>query len=470
MDPVTKTKLPTLILPSAVLLLALGACAGPPTPAYPSGEPAVAAVSSVTIRASDEPARDLFALLAGQSGQKIRVSPDVRGELTVSLENVPWDLAAEGMVKAIGAHAAWQGQELVISDQPVEGRSFAAAPVECDSSEKLIDIDVDGQPLGELLSRISAEVGEPIAVDDFMAKETVSVSLRGIPWREGVDVVTRMTCSGETRDTPRGLRVQGFSCYAHLYYTDAPVRTMLCLLAELEGYNLILAPSVQGEVTISSSRRGFLYLLEALARATDTRAEIRDGLILVGAEPGWGSTDIDGEPVPEPWTSDSDRQPRNRIRARGLPLRSWISLLAWYDHNRPVIVSGPLAGTVEADLTDADLMEALQTAARRFGLRVREEGGLLAIKQEGSTAPQDGQAVRFKAGNRVHRLQGLYSMQIDEDRTIHRAVIDGTVYSQGEPLTYAEGKETPFALAEVTTSRIVVVGRGETTQAVDFDH
>ncbi len=65
-----------------------------------------------------------------------------------------------------------------------------------------INIDVEGVDLADVMEQIGRQVGVKILVDPNL-KETVTVSLREIPWREAVEVIAKMTRT-EVLDQPGG--------------------------------------------------------------------------------------------------------------------------------------------------------------------------------------------------------------------------------------------------------------------------
>lgn len=124
----------------------------------------------------------------------------------------------------------------------------APAPVPPGSPRERLHVDVDGQDLAEVMDRIGREVGRTILVDPSV-QESVTVSLRDIPWREAVDVIARMTrCEVEER--PGGVlvltqcaRIQ-FGCLL-----GANVRTLIQLVCAYRGATVTLPPELDDRVT-----------------------------------------------------------------------------------------------------------------------------------------------------------------------------------------------------------------------------
>lgn len=135
---------------AAVLLLALGslACARPPRPAEtvaPSPEPALPPLRAevltvpeaatpaaaprnlVTLRAVDAEVRSLLVALAQVAGVNLIVSPQVRGRLSLALEEVPAEDALAALMEAAGLSAPG------ILRSPWEATVFFQPPVLLDT-------------------------------------------------------------------------------------------------------------------------------------------------------------------------------------------------------------------------------------------------------------------------------------------------------------------------------------------------
>lgn len=127
-----------------------------------------------------------------------------------------------------------------------------------------IHVDVDRVDLALVMERIGRQVGRNILVDPTV-QETVTVSLRDIPWREAVDVIARMTrCEVEERTG--GILVLTQPPKVTIQFTDANVRTVLQLLAAYSGKNIIISPNVRGEITLDLKEVHWLRALHAIVK------------------------------------------------------------------------------------------------------------------------------------------------------------------------------------------------------------
>jgi hypothetical protein len=126
--------------------------------------------------------------------------------------------------------------------QTLPGRSTHQKMLSVTSSDRAgcIDIDAEDAELADVMNAIGRRVGRNVLVDPDVC-ETVSVSLRGIEWREAVDVIARMArCEVEERAGGILLLTQA-PCFAVGCWGDARTRSLAELLAFKAGYELVVA-------------------------------------------------------------------------------------------------------------------------------------------------------------------------------------------------------------------------------------
>jgi type II secretory pathway component GspD/PulD (secretin) len=134
-------------------------------------------------------ARTLLELIAAQAGIRICIAAEVVGRVDVTLRDV-------SVVEAIVDIARRLGAAAVVSQ---DGMSVFVVPVTWSDTWGRIDVDVDDLDLADVMELIGRQVGRNVLVDPYV-QESVTVSLRDIPWREAVDVLARMTrCDVEER-------------------------------------------------------------------------------------------------------------------------------------------------------------------------------------------------------------------------------------------------------------------------------
>lgn len=145
---------------------------------------------------------------------------------------------------------------------PLDAGGLTGAPR--GGASQRIHVDVENVDLQEVMERIGRQVGRNILVDPSV-QETVTVSLRDIPWREAVDVIARMTrCEVEER--AGGILVLTQPPKVTIQFTDANVRTVLQLLAAYSGKNIIISPRVDGKVTLDLKEVHWLRALHAIVK------------------------------------------------------------------------------------------------------------------------------------------------------------------------------------------------------------
>lgn len=145
---------------------------------------------------------------------------------------------------------------------PLDAGGLAGTPR--GGASQRIHVDVESVDLQEVMERIGRQVGRNILVDPSV-QETVTVSLRDIPWREAVDVIARMTrCEVEER--AGGILVLTQPPKVTIQFTDANVRTVLQLLAAYSGKNIIISPRVDGRVTLDLKEVHWLRALHAIVK------------------------------------------------------------------------------------------------------------------------------------------------------------------------------------------------------------
>lgn len=166
-------------------------------------------------------------------------------------------LAALAAVMVTGVPVLAQG-----GASPLDAGGLSGVPR--GGASQRIHVDVENVDLQEVMERIGRQVGRNILVDPSV-QETVTVSLRDIPWREAVDVIARMTrCEVEER--AGGILVLTQPPKVTIQFTDANVRTVLQLLAAYSGKNIIISPRVDGKVTLDLKEVHWLRALHAIVK------------------------------------------------------------------------------------------------------------------------------------------------------------------------------------------------------------
>lgn len=226
--------------------------------------------------------------------------------------------------------------------------------------QQKINIDVENADLADVMEQIGRQVGRNILVEPNV-RETVSVSLHDIPWREAVDVIARMTrCEVEER--PGGILLLTQPPKVTIQFTDANVRTVLQLLAAYSGKNIIIAPEVTGRVTLDLKEVHWQRALHAIVKTVGDYevVEEHDDLLRVVSR---SSIEQQLETVVYPL-----KHVRPPATYRAVPPRQ---LGGGRSTTAAVFVGGPAAGSTGAQVnpqTDFTLFRALQAVVVRANI------------------------------------------------------------------------------------------------------
>ncbi|MBL4844187.1 MAG: hypothetical protein JKY65_01565 [Planctomycetes bacterium] len=138
-----------------------------------------------------------------------------------------------------------------------------------------INVDVEDTDLADVMEQIGQKVERNILVDPNV-RETVTVSLNSIPWREAVEVIAKMTRC-EVEDRGNGVLLLTQPPKVTIQFQDANVRTVLQLLAAYSGKNIIISPQVTGEVTLDLKEVHWLRALHAIVKTSGDYEVVEDG-------------------------------------------------------------------------------------------------------------------------------------------------------------------------------------------------
>ncbi|MCW8142035.1 MAG: hypothetical protein KIT58_24270, partial [Planctomycetota bacterium] len=98
--------------------------------------------------------------------------------------------------------------------------------------EPRIDLSVVDVPLARAVADVAARGGGSVVVDRRVAEERVTADLRGVTWREAVDVLARLTRS-RVEARPSGVLLVGpGTVRVSAAFEDADVRSVLRTLVE----------------------------------------------------------------------------------------------------------------------------------------------------------------------------------------------------------------------------------------------
>ncbi|MEZ6184419.1 MAG: hypothetical protein R3F62_05325 [Planctomycetota bacterium] len=138
----------------------------------------------------------------------------------------------------------------------------------------LIDLDVTDMPLAKVMDVIERQVQVNIIVDPNI-DVTVTERFRSINWRLAVDLIAK-TYNCEVEEIEGALYIKQ-PPKVTLTFTDANIRTVLQLIAQYAGKNIIIAPEVTGKITVDLHEVHWLDALEAIVETSGPYAVVKVG-------------------------------------------------------------------------------------------------------------------------------------------------------------------------------------------------
>lgn len=450
----------------------------------------------VTLQFHDARLDSVVEHLATVTGRPVTCGASLAAtRLTLDLREVPWDQAVEVLAAAADAQVTWRhvaGSWRVEIGRTLEGPPFEAlattpqipASSTSGSAAKLpdparrIDVDVEDMDLADVMEQIGADVGAHVLVDPNV-QENVTVSLRGIPWREAVEVIARMTRS-EVEERP-GLLLVTQDPWVTINSCSANAWTVAQLMAAYSGRGLLLCPgALEGETTVDLRNRLDGRLMEqALAGLLHANGAelfaLHEAWIVApqGSRPRLAEyrVDLDAQPLAEPPATESGLW----ARARGVAAHDWVRTLALYG-GESVFVGSEIAGSLDREWGPLSPRRELWELAQERGWRLEEQTAFLMLHgSEEGDAPPAAQATRrslkLPDGRRVvFTLQALV-IPARGGRQHPSAILSGRSYCAGDRLLDAEGEELPVELTKIERERVVlrVEGRDEVRYVIPFD-
>jgi hypothetical protein len=261
----------------------------------------------VTIQFTDANVRTVLQLIAAYTGKNIIISPEVHGDMTLDVHDVPWDDALRTLVATVGDYAVVMRGDLVMvrprSTQAVSpwGSEDLAAPSwprpldPGAPGPRRVDLDVDGVDVRQVCARLAEASGRAIDVAPDVSGG-VTIHAHDVSWR----ALLALACRGldlRVSEDASGVQVETRS-ETTLQCTDANVRTLLHLLAAKAGKSLVLSPEVHGDVTVDVHSVPYDELMDAIVstvgdyscvfeRSNLVRVMPRAGVLLRAEKPSY---------------------------------------------------------------------------------------------------------------------------------------------------------------------------------------
>jgi type IV pilus assembly protein PilQ len=140
-------------------------------------------------------------------------------------------------------------------------------------------LDVKDKDLNEILASISKRVGVNIIADPEV-KETVTIQLDKVEWRDSLDVIARQTHCRIVQVSDRLIRFTQPPSIS-MEFQDADIKIVLELLAKQSGANIVIASDIQGKVSLSLREVPWREALETIVKTS--------GYVIVKENTGGGN-------------------------------------------------------------------------------------------------------------------------------------------------------------------------------------
>lgn len=163
------------------------------------------------------------------------------------------------------------------------GANVAAAGNTDAKFQRKVDIDVVDKDLRTVMEEIGRKVGRNILVAPGV-EETVTITLRDIPWTDAVKIIAKLTKCDIEQAAPKVLLLTQ-PPKVTIEFADANVRTVLQLLAAYSGKNIIIAPEVVGKITLSLKDVHWLRALESIVKTVGPYVVVKDTADLLRVVP-----------------------------------------------------------------------------------------------------------------------------------------------------------------------------------------
>jgi len=241
----------------------------------------------------------------------------------------------------------------------------------------VIDVEAKGEDLQIVMERIAAKAKRTILVDPNVS-ESVTVSLREIPWRDAVEVIAKMTrCQVVERGQVLMLTQPP---HVTIDFRDASVRTVIQLLAAYSGKNIVIAAEVKGTVTVDFNEVDWLVALRQLVKMVGAKAYMVDDVVRVYMPKAGVVEDLPKAGAWAPKLPEGPDLPRVTLEAKDLDLRTALASVA-KQSGRVLLVDPTVEEKVTAKIRNRPWPEALRVLAQLSRCSLEERRGVILLAQ-----------------------------------------------------------------------------------------
>lgn len=285
------------------------------------------------------------------------------------------------------------------------------------------DLTVEDADLRDVVAAISSTTGQRIVVAEDV-HERITISLRGIPWRDALDVVAKM-CRCDVFEK-EGMLVVAQPSYVTVEFKRARTSTVAGFLAVCCGSNAVVAEGCDDEISFSESRCGY-------DQYSGFYQKLLGELALVPTF--FGKVQILARRPIAPGVVEDARKASHAAGpvlefacAYRAPAKQWFELLRGVAPDR-VEIPRELDGDIRATLFAVTLEDAIVATAVAHGNWVRLEDGAITLLGAGSPP---------RPWTSPGPLE-LQAVVVGPDKK-GRALISGQVCSPGDELVGAKGR------------------------------
>ena len=231
-------------------------------------------VARVTVSVKDQDIRKVIDEITKQADANVVVAPEVRGEVTLKLHDVPWRDALDATTATLGYRIVETGPILRI----VAGQATPKAPRVYFAFENANIVDV--------ISTISKISGANVVISPEV-QGTVSLRIKNVPWRtalnatvETLGYVVDEGPSGILSIKPRQPRSPSNGKLVTANYEGAKIGVVINDIAKQAGANIVISPEVRGTVTLRLRDVPWFDALSAACQTLGYRVQKIDGEIV----------------------------------------------------------------------------------------------------------------------------------------------------------------------------------------------
>jgi hypothetical protein len=331
--------------------------------------------------------------VAARFDRKLVVADGVEGAAFVRLVDSTWDDALAALADAHRFDVARLAGELTVLAPP--GLDVASPPASS-PYERLDSSDASGPPaagdgevsavdadLRELAVALGERLGKP-AVAAADVREKVTLAVRGLPGKRAAELALGLAAlQTRCRVVPiGGVLVLDQPPSVTIEIDDAPLRTVLTLLAAYAGKNVLVAADVRGDCSLALPQGcDWFAALRALAIASRLHVrEVAPGVLGVSAAKL--GPELVEAPVPSmgAWRAPGDALKVSNVTVEDADLGDLCAELG-KAMNRQILVEPDVHEKVTTDLRSVDLRDALDVIAFFTKCTVQRRGDMLVLGQ-----------------------------------------------------------------------------------------